>query len=170
HRDSASARRISVAATRSIVRSSPLRSRARFASSACNSGKGSAHALIAAPNASTSARTTTDVRSRSSHPAYRCSVPYSGFSASGAYRGHRRDLDVLATRALRTLSSFKCDDLAFATIVETSFTARGAVEKVFVSVTCQDETEPLVTDEALDRPVHGGHGDLLHIHVIANAL
>jgi|SRR5262245_59379713 len=167
YRDSASARRNSLAATRSSFRSSPLGSRAMFVSSACNNGQGSAHVLIAVPNASTSARTITDARSRSSDPAYRRSVSYSGFSAS---RAHLRDLDVLASRALRTLSSLKCDGLAFAKIVETSFTARGAVEEVFVSVTCQDETEPLVTDEPLDRSVHGRHVDLLDIHVMANAL
>src|SRR5262249_46378270 len=71
-----------------------------------------------------------------------------------ASRAHLRDLDVLASRALRTLSSLECDGLAFMKIVETSFTARGAVEEVLVPVTGEDEPEPLVTDEPLDRAVH----------------
>jgi hypothetical protein len=144
---------------RGIFRSCPLSSRPLFRIDARNSGKGSAHVLIAAHNAFTSARTITDVRSRSSHPAYRYSVSYSAFSA------HLRDLDVLASRALRTLSSLKRDGLPFAKIVETSLTARRAVEEVLVPVTRQDEAEPLTTDEPLDRAVHGRHVDLLDIHV-----
>jgi hypothetical protein len=55
YRDSASARRTSLAATCSSFRSSSLGGRAVFVSSAYNSGMGSAHVLIAVPNASTSA-------------------------------------------------------------------------------------------------------------------
>jgi hypothetical protein len=80
------------------------------------------------------------------------------FSAS---RLHLRDLDVLASGALGTLSSLERDGLSFTEIVETSFATRGGVEEVLVPIICQDETKPFVTDEPFDRAVHGCHGDLL---------
>jgi hypothetical protein len=53
------------------------------------------------------------------------------------------------------LYSLEPDGLSLSKIVETSFRARGAVEEVLVPVTCEDETEPFVTDQAFDRAVHG---------------
>src|SRR6516164_6983047 len=83
----------------------------------------------------------------------------------GAFRAHLRDFDVLASRALWPLSSLERDGLSLSKIVETSVRARGVVEEVLVSVTCEDETEPFVTNEAFDRAVHGRHGDLRAIDV-----
>jgi hypothetical protein len=80
-------------------------------------------------------------------------------------RTHLRDPDVLASRALWPLSSLERDGLSLSKIVETSFRARGVVEEVLLSVTCEDETEPFITDEAFDRAVHGRHCDLLAIHL-----
>src|SRR6266851_3610095 len=74
---------------------------------------------------------------------------------------HLRDLDVLASGALGTLSPLERDGLPFTEIVETSFATCRAVEEVLVPVTGQDETKPFVTDEPFDRAVHGRHGDLL---------
>jgi hypothetical protein len=59
------------------------------------------------------------------------------------------------------LSPVKRDVLPFTEIVETSLGARGVVEEILVPVTGQDETKPFVTDEALNRAVHGCHCDLL---------
>jgi hypothetical protein len=50
-------------------------------------------------------------------------------------------------------------------IVETSLTARGVMEEILVPVTCEDKTEPFVTDESFDRAVHGRHSGLLEINV-----
>jgi hypothetical protein len=83
----------------------------------------------------------------------------------GVARVHLRDPDVLASRALWPLSSLERDGLSLSKIVETSFHARGVVKEVFVPVTCEDETEPFVTDETFDRAVHGRHGDSLAIDV-----
>jgi hypothetical protein len=53
------------------------------------------------------------------------------------------------------VSSLEGRELSLSEIVEASFTTCGVVKEVLVPVTCQNETESLVVDEAFDRAVHG---------------
>jgi hypothetical protein len=74
------------------------------------------------------------------------------------------DPDVLAARTLRALSSLERDGLSFTKVVEARSSARRVVKEVLIPVVGQDETEAFVTDEPLDRAVHGCcHTDLLEM-------
>src|SRR5215210_234826 len=65
--------------------------------------------------------------------------------------------DVLAARALGTLTLVKRHGLTFAELVEGHLLAGGLVEEILVAVGCSDEAESLVPDEPLDRTVASSH-------------
>src|SRR5215203_3027127 len=65
--------------------------------------------------------------------------------------------DVLAARALGTLTLVKRHGLTFAELVEGHLLAGGLVEEILVAVRFGDEAESLVPDEPLDRTVASSH-------------
>ena len=75
-----------------------------------------------------------------------------------------RQSNVLAAGTLGALTALERDGLSFAEVVEARSSARRVVEEVLIPVVGQDETEAFVTDEPLDRAVHGCcHTELLEM-------
>src|SRR4029077_11931200 len=71
------------------------------------------------------------------------------------------DANVLAARPLGTLALFERHGLTFTQVVEPGVGAGRVVEEVLVAVARQDEADPCVADEPLDRAVHRCHCESL---------
>ena len=69
--------------------------------------------------------------------------------------------NVLASRALGTLSTLERDRLVLMEVVEARLGAGGVVEEVFVAVGRQDKAEAFIADKSLDRAAHRCHVSLL---------